>query len=104
PRAGYCVGFALPNSSGILAMSAAMRRAFIAGEEGSAPGFADSLVAGEHLFRNVPTFGRLGVFARALGRVPWRVAIMPDGPSYRMGARRAAAVTSVATPQHQPVL
>jgi len=59
---------------------------------------------GEHLFRNVPTFGRLGVFARALGRVPWRVAIMPDGPSYRIGARRAAAVTSVATPPQPPLL
>jgi hypothetical protein len=83
---------------------------------GDVGGDASGLVASEaaslptawsrvkHLFRNVPTFGRLGVFARALGRVPWRVAIMPDGPSYRIGARRAAAVTSVATPPQPPLL
>jgi hypothetical protein len=57
---------------------------------------ADRLVAGEHLFRNVPTFSRLPVFARGLGRVTRRVAITPDWPSYRIGARRAAATASVA--------
>src|SRR4029077_15924972 len=33
-----------------------------------------------------------------------RVAIPPDGPSYRIGARRAAAITSVATPPQPSLL
>jgi hypothetical protein len=47
---------------------------------------------GEHLFRNVPTFGRLRVFARGFCRVLWRVAVTPDGPSYRMTIRRRSAL------------
>src|SRR4029077_2592363 len=33
-----------------------------------------------------------------------RVAIPPDGPSYRIGARRAAAIAFVATPPQPPLL
>jgi hypothetical protein len=51
---------------------------------------------GRSLFRNVPTFSRLRIFARDLVRVPRRVAITPDWPSYRIGARRVAATASVA--------
>src|SRR6476661_1094974 len=82
-------------------MLAANASGLVAGEAASLP-TAWSRV--KHLFRNVPTFGRLGVFARGLGRVPWRVAITPDGPSYRIGARRAAAIASVATPPQPPLL
>jgi hypothetical protein len=52
----------------------------------------------------VPTFGRLRVFARGFGQVPLQVAITPAGPSYRIGARRAAAITFVATPPQPPLL
>jgi hypothetical protein len=76
------------------AMLAAMRRA-----SSRVRSFAaDSLVAGEHLFRNVPTFSRLHVFGRGLGRVTRWVGIAPDWPSYRICARRRAAIASVATP------
>jgi hypothetical protein len=53
---------------------------------GDAERNAPSLVAGEHLFRNVPTFGRLRVSARGPGRITRRVAITPDGRSYRIAA------------------
>jgi hypothetical protein len=51
------------------------------------------------LFRNVPTFGRMRVTG-GVGRVPWRVAVTPNGPSYRIGARRTsiAATTATAAP------
>jgi hypothetical protein len=62
---------------------------------------AYSLVAGEHLLRNVPTFGRDREFARGFGSVTRRVAIPPGGPSFRIGAGRAAA-TAFVTAQNHP--